>query len=207
MARLRTLRSGFWSNTETDGRVSGRNGTYGPQNASKRQWIERWQRQKRLKMELDEALPLIARLSRTKNYPRDDDGLTFLAEGLIRAASIGVDPVRIVMEWSAVSEWCPTDADLMNTARMLKPDPNPSQRLCQFGICDGSGWQQVHHMHIHHAKPGGGVWVEKSTITRDQFDDLSRKIDWKTQMVYESRYRCSCHPPRPDDIEKKGKYA
>ncbi len=159
-------------------------------------------------MEITEALDIIERLSRTKNYPRDLNGLTFLAEGLMRAAAIGVDPVRIVMDWSAISEWCPTDADLMNTARLLKPaDPDPGQRECPLNLCDGSGWRQIHHMHTHHPKPGGGNWVERVAISREAFDDLSRKIDWKMQMVYESRYRCACHPPRQDDIEKKGKYA
>ncbi len=160
-------------------------------------------------MDVNEALELIGRLSRTKNYPKEPAGLMYLAEGLMRAcAETGAPPERVVMACATTSEWCPTDADLMTAARGLRPaEPQAGQRECPLQMCDGSGWRQVHHMHTHHPKAGGGIWTERCAISREAFDDLSRKVDWKTQMVYESRYRCACHPPRPEDIEQKGKYA
>ncbi len=147
--------------------------------------------------------------SRCQNWPKDRTGIAGLVEGLERAASrFGVPVARIITECVETSPYCPTDADLINIARGLKPaDPDPGQRECPLQLCDGSGWRQIYHMHSHHPKAGGGEWIERVTITREAFDDLSRKVDWKAQMVYESRYRCACHPARPDDIEKKGKYA
>jgi hypothetical protein len=86
-------------------------------------------------MELDEALPIIARLSRTKNYPRDEDGLTFLAEGLIRAAAeTGANPQQIVMVCATTSEWCPTDADLMNIAKQIRDEQKRAQEALEPSV-------------------------------------------------------------------------
>ncbi len=147
--------------------------------------------------------------SRCQNWPKDRIGISGIAEALERVSKrFGVPMERIVTECAESSAYCPTDADLINVARSLKPaDPTPGARKCPLDICDGSGWRQVCHLHTHHDRPGGGVWVEKEIITQAQFDELSRKVDWQSQMVYESRYRCVCHPPIPQDIEKKGKYA
>lgn len=147
--------------------------------------------------------------SRCQNWPKDRMGIAGLVEALERAAErFGVQISRIISECAQASVFCPTDADILNVARALKPaDPIRESNPCPLSICDGSGWMQIHHMHTHHQKPGGGTWIERQTITRGEFDDLCRKIDWKTQMVYESRHRCTCHPPLPDEIEKRGKYA
>jgi hypothetical protein len=92
-------------------------------------------------MELDEALPIIARLSRTKNYPRDEDGLTFLAEGLIRAAAeTGANAQQIVMVCATTSEWCPTDADLMNIARQIRDEQKRAQEALEPSV--ESQWRQ-----------------------------------------------------------------
>jgi hypothetical protein len=92
-------------------------------------------------MELDEALPIIARLSRTKNYPKDEDGLTFLAEGLIRAAAdTGANPQQIVMVCATTSEWCPTDADLMVIARQIRDEQKRAQEALEPSV--ESQWRQ-----------------------------------------------------------------
>lgn len=86
-------------------------------------------------MELDEALPIIARLSRTKNFPKDEDGLNFLAEGLIRAAAAtGSNPQHIVMVCATTSEWCPTDADLMNIAVQIRDEQRRAQEALQPSV-------------------------------------------------------------------------
>ncbi len=86
-------------------------------------------------MELDEALTLIARLSRTKNYPKDEDGLTFLAEGLMRAsAETGAPGQQIVMVCATTSEWCPTDADLMTIAKQIRDEQKRAQEALQPSV-------------------------------------------------------------------------
>jgi hypothetical protein len=79
-------------------------------------------------MELAEALELVSRLSRTKNYPRDEAGVVYLAEGLARAASAaGVDARHIVMVCATTSEWCPTDADLVTIANQIRDEQRRAQ--------------------------------------------------------------------------------
>ena len=147
--------------------------------------------------------------SRCSNFPKERIGVQGLADGLKLAAKrFGVPPSRIVAECAETSGYCPTDADMIGVARSLRPaDPEPSPRFCPLGVCDGTGWVQCHHLHTKHSRPGGASWVEKEAITQTQFDSLAKQVDWQSQSVYESRRRCECHPPRPEDVEKKGKYA
>ncbi len=79
-------------------------------------------------MEPSEALELIGRLSRTKNYPKEPAGLMFLAEGLIRACAETRAPgQQIVMVCATTSEWCPTDHDLMTVARQIRDEQKRAQ--------------------------------------------------------------------------------
>ncbi len=74
-------------------------------------------------MELAEALELVARFSRTRNYPKDEAGVVYLAEGLIRAADqTGVLGSAIVFRCAAESDWCPSDADLLTIAREIRDE-------------------------------------------------------------------------------------
>ncbi len=74
-------------------------------------------------MELAEALELVARLSRTKNYPKDENGVVYLAEGLMLAVKeTGANPEQIIMVCRTTSEWCPTDADLMTMGRQIRDE-------------------------------------------------------------------------------------
>jgi len=83
-------------------------------------------------MELDESLQFIARLSRTKNYPKDEAGLVGLAEGLIRAAAAtGANPQQIVMVCATTSEWCPTDFDLMTVAKQISDEQKRAQEALE----------------------------------------------------------------------------
>ena len=86
-------------------------------------------------MELTDALQAIARLSRTKNYPKDDDGLTFLAEGLMRAAAdTGANPDQIVMVCATTSEWCPTDHDLVTIGRQIRDEQKRAQEALEPSV-------------------------------------------------------------------------
>ncbi len=86
-------------------------------------------------MDRTEALPIIARLGRTKNFPRDEDGLNFLADGLIRAAcATGANPEQIVMICATTSEWCPTDADLMTIAVQIRDEQKRAKEALQPSV-------------------------------------------------------------------------
>ncbi len=147
--------------------------------------------------------------SRCQNGPKERIGIKGLADALTRAADrFGVPAARIVAECAESSQYCPTDADLINVARGLKPaEPEQTSRRCPLGMCDGSGWREVCHLHTHYARLNGPAYVEKEIISREVFDQISDKLHGTNQSVYESRYRCRCHPARQDEIEKRGKYA
>ncbi len=86
-------------------------------------------------MDRTEALPIIARLGRTKNFPRDEDGLNFLADGLIRAAgATGANPEQIVMICATTSEWCPTDADLMTIAGQIRDEQKRAKEALEPSV-------------------------------------------------------------------------
>ncbi len=83
-------------------------------------------------MELAEALEIVARLSRTKNYPRVEAGIVHLAEGLMRAVeATGANPQQIVMICVTTSEWCPTDFDLMTVAKQIRDEQKRAQEALQ----------------------------------------------------------------------------
>ncbi len=80
-------------------------------------------------LDLVAALDLVAKLSRTRNYPLTEQGVTGFAESLMRAAEMfGVDGAAIVQKCADTSEFCPTDADLLNIARDLKEERERKER-------------------------------------------------------------------------------
>lgn len=154
----------------------------------------------------DRAFDEVTSFQRCPNFPRDPKGVKALAKGLIRASEItGVAMEAIVARCAESSEYCPTDFDLLAAARAVAPNkPENVTRTCPHGTCDGSGWVQAFALHTHHSNP---TYVEKTAISGEEYDRLKSKVDWRTQMVYEARKRCQCHPPRPDEVEKRGRYA
>lgn len=69
------------------------------------------------------AHELIGRFARCAKYPEDLDGINFLAEGLERAAkTTGVAMADIVDACTAISQYCPTDADLLTVARGIRDE-------------------------------------------------------------------------------------
>lgn len=146
------------------------------------------------------ALELVARFQRCPNYPRDVAGVKALAKGLEKASAIiGVSMASIVDRCSEESQYCPTDWDLMTTARGIRGPQEVRQApsTCPHDRCDGSGWLQIYHLHTHHSE-NGRAWVEKEQITQAQYDALIHKIDWVKQVAYESAARCTCHPKREE---------
>jgi hypothetical protein len=151
---------------------------------------------------------IVPAFSRCANYPRDDDSLKALAQGLQRAASTyHVSMCDIVERCLESSDRCPTDYNLMEAARALKPPDSPDLERtlkCPHGLCDGSGWRERYMLHTHHAGNGDTpAYVEKEPITFQQYEDLSRHLDWLTQKVYAGRFRCKCHPARDLEAEPK----
>jgi hypothetical protein len=156
--------------------------------------------------------------SRCSNWPTDRAGQIGLAQGLAKAAgATGQTPQAIINRCAAGSAWCPTDADLFTVAYELQEEARQAAykaqarpestrgKTCPYLLCDGTGWRQVCHLHTHHGGDDSQpAWVDKEIITREQYETLQFKVDWVTQMVYESRYRCKCHPPREvEDAPKR----
>jgi hypothetical protein len=150
---------------------------------------------------------VIRAFSRCSNYPKERAGVLGLAQGLRASADkFGVSMSAIIAECVSTSSFCPTDHDLLEVARALRPaDKQEKHDRCRFGLCDGSGWREGFYLHtIHQGDEHKNTWIEKTLIeSRTLFDELARKVDWKTQMVYEGRYRCRCHPPREGEDDKR----
>lgn len=63
---------------------------------------------------------LVRVFERSVNYPRDAEGIILLAQGLARAAArYGVEMQAIIRRCADLSERCPTDAYLMDAARLI----------------------------------------------------------------------------------------
>ena len=152
--------------------------------------------------------------ARCGNFPKDLAGIQLLAQGLRRASDMYDIPMsQIVDACTAASQFCPTDADLINVAREINETAKQARyraesrrtagrpSKCPHWLCDGSGWRAVRHLHTHHVGAAGHQWVEKTIVPEGS--DVADKIDWKTQMVYDSRYRCRCHPARDPEADPK----
>ena len=69
---------------------------------------------------LKRASELASRLSRTRNYPSEEAGVSGLARGLQEASNdSGIAADRIVDKCRKDSEFCPTDHDILAVAREL----------------------------------------------------------------------------------------
>ena len=145
--------------------------------------------------------------SRCPNFPKDQIGFDGLVKGLRDSAKrFKVSESAIIAECVETTQYCPTDYDLINVARSLRPaDLQKGPRVCPVGKCDGSGWLATWWLITQRSADGGGVWVEKQQMSVQQYDE------WRgpkpNQEVYAARHRCTCHPPRADELEKRGKYA
>ncbi len=155
---------------------------------------------------LTRAIELVSKLSRTKKYPTDDDGVQHLARGLQQAsesASIGAG--RIIDRCAQISEWCPTDAELLSVARDIAREDavasgtfdstatsgnsyrSPTEPRCP--ICDGTGFQIIWTLHTR----GRGDWkhAHRQNITEAEARELARKIDDNLQRVYSGALGCA----------------
>ena len=145
---------------------------------------------------------VIEAFSRCSNYPKERVGVLGLAQGLAKAARVtGVSARAIVERCAEISQWCPTDMDLMNVARELQPvaerTEHPSK--CPYGqLCDGQGWRISFWLWTWHS--GETSWIEKTEITEEAFNELRSKVDRNAkapllpQEVYSAARRCPCNP-------------
>ena len=66
---------------------------------------------------------LIATFQRCVNYPKDAEGVSALVEGLARAArETDIQIEEIVSRCAELSQYCPTDADLLKVAEEIRAD-------------------------------------------------------------------------------------
>lgn len=153
---------------------------------------------------------VVRAFSRCSNYPKGRAGVLGLAQGLRLAADrFGVPMTTIVTECVEVSAFCPTDHDLLEVARALVPAVWIRERRtkCPYGACDGTGWAEEFRLYtIHPGDEHKTAWVEKRKLeSREVFEELERKVDWKTQKVYSVRRRCICHPAREPEPVPQGR--
>lgn len=149
---------------------------------------------------------VVRAFSRCQNYPKERAGVLGLAQGLRSASDRFLVPMSVIIaECIESSTFCPTDHDLLEVARALRQSEKPEKHSgCPFSLCDGTGWREGFYLHtVHAGDEHKNTWTEKTLIAnRAIFEELARKVDWKTQMVFEGRYRCRCHPPREGDDDK-----
>lgn len=159
-------------------------------------------------MLVSEAIGLVAKLDRTKKYPTSGAGLQSLAAGLMRAVEItGISGADIVAQCAVLSEWCPTDADLMTVAKDIARGngviqgsfdsmamPSPGSHGCK--LCGGSGWEIIYTLH---SWEGGNQYTfrKRQNVTEEQAEVLIKKIrdlprEQCTQEVYSGARKCAC---------------
>ncbi len=155
-------------------------------------------------MELADAIQIVSRLSRTKRYPTTGAEMQALADGLIRAhTATRVPGADIVLKCAELSEWCPTDADLLTVARdiarcsqvadgsfdsMARP-LGPSTGGCQ--LCHGSGFEIRYTLMTYE---GGSKYTfrKRESISESQARELEPRIDRTKQEIFSGARRCAC---------------
>lgn len=170
-----------------------------------------------------EQLPeeIVAGFSRCQNYPKDRAGVLLFAQALKRAsANTGISMTEVAEACARVSRWCPTDDDLFNVAgdllgqrRAAEEARRQGPRTCLHQLCDGSGWRESWALWtlMGTESTEAAKWTKKEWITREVFERLEAQgvtsQPLNAQSIHHGLYRCKCHPARPDEIDKRGKYA
>jgi len=97
---------------------------------------------------------LVGTFSRSPNYPRDKEGVLFLAQGLAKAAKAsGIAAAAIVARCQELSAFCPTDYDFQQVAIELAMASRPAPpKGCRE--CHGTGWRSF----VLHVKTGAGEY-------------------------------------------------
>ncbi len=160
---------------------------------------------------LTRAIELVSKLQRTKKFPADDAGLECLARGLQQASeSAKIGAGRIIDRCSQISEWCPTDAELLTVARDLAREDavvtgtfdstqsaansfrEPSAPRCP--ICDGTGFEIVWTLHTR-TPNGSWKYAKRENISPEAARSIETSAIWpnETQRIYSGARRCS-HP-------------
>lgn len=63
---------------------------------------------------------------------------------------------------------------------------------CPLDRCDGSGMLDIYFLKTVKTNGRGSCFVERQPITRAQFLELERKVDFKTQFVETAAKTCGC---------------
>jgi hypothetical protein len=146
----------------------------------------------------EDAVDEVLRLDRTIGYPKEHESRSRLVDALIDACNRhGVTPDRVISECLRASQYCPTDHDLLTFAGGLRPveswqQPKPSK----CAKCHGSGFEISYTLHTVEGH-GEYAFVKKELITEEQYDLLSKQVDWQRQKVFSGAKRCTAGCPVP----------
>lgn len=138
------------------------------------------------------AMKQVRRLSGKKGWPFFDEGAAELGRVLMQYAKDERQAWDVVTWFCENSETCPAPNELRYELRgpsLIVPD---TPKNCKLMQCDGGGYIEVFSMHTRITIPNAAAYVEKKSVTREQYNDLSDKIDWVTQQVFTGVKKCQC---------------
>jgi hypothetical protein len=140
---------------------------------------------------------IVSRLATKPKWPFEADAQAELGRIATEYAADIDHLMRVVTEISEYWDHCPDGRELREALRRetnanTVSIPPWKSTTCPNNQCDGSGYIEVFSLHSQIANPGGTAFKETSMISREQYDDLSKKIDWRTQMLYTGVKKCAC---------------
>ena len=118
---------------------------------------------------------VISAFSRCQNYPKERTGVLGLAQGLRNAATVsGTQMAAIVARCQELSQYCPTDYDLLQVANELALLSRPRAPMgCRE--CQGSGWRS----YVKHVETAAGEYdahyAEYCSCERGNYLRLARQ--------------------------------
>lgn len=142
---------------------------------------------------LAEATYQVRRMAALKYYAPTPES----EEELIKIAAMARDLawcIKVIDDFlNGPEQECPTPRPFKLAISPPRPELYrvPEKLTCPRGMCNGSGWIQEFWMH---SKKGEGeyAYVKKEQISEEEYNVLTRKVDWNLQMLYEGSRKCPC---------------
>ena len=137
----------------------------------------------------------IVRLSILARPEREDHQLAIEeVKTAFRESAKNADHANRITNWLIrYNRFFPRPVDIYDTASLTLRDsdmPHPDKN-CR--VCDGTGWEPAWQLCTHHHGPNGSAYKSVDLIFDQAIaDDLRKKIDGRTQVLYDCRRRCSC---------------
>ncbi len=142
------------------------------------------------------CLKHVRRMAGMQGWPFLDEAQIELARILSDHAKDKEQAESVITEISENWERCPAPNELRAQLR-TRFDVPETPRTCRFNFCDGHGWVETFALHTIVSIPGGTAYKEKKAISREQYNELSAKIDWNQQQVYTGVKPCQCRSDSP----------